>query len=119
MFDKPNKVLYNFQKGDYMTIENTFRYLVGAYYGILELDEYSTKEYLLKDIENYIKEYVSQNKKNDIDFQSLSEDVDNNVSLKVKFQDCLLVLPKVQAPLEVILLVKARLARIEEETYNM
>lgn len=102
-----------------MTIEDTFRYLVGAYYGALELDEYQSREYLLKDIETYIRDYVSQNKTNDIDFISLAQDVEDNVSLKVKFQDCLLVLPKVKAPLEVVLLVKTRLRRIDEELYNM
>lgn len=102
-----------------MTIEDTFKYLVGAYYGALELDEYKSREYLLKDIETYIREYVNQNKNNNLDFISIAQDVDDNVSLKVKFQDCLLVLPKVNAPLEVILLVKARLRRINEELDNM
>ena len=97
-----------------MTIEDTFRYLVGAYYGVLELDEYATKEYLLKDIENYIKDYVKENNKGNIDFKEIATDVEDHVSLKVKFQDCLLVLPKVNAPLEAILLVKARIKEFDE-----
>lgn len=102
-----------------MTIEDTFKFLVGAYYGVLELDEYATKEYLLKDIENYIQEYVRENNKGDIDFKTIASDVEDHVTLKVKLQDCLLVLPKVKAPLEAILLVKARIARIQEEVDNV
>ena len=39
-----------------------FKYLTGAYYGMKELDEYDLKEYILKDIENYIKDFVKTNK---------------------------------------------------------
>ena len=33
---------------------NQFRYLVGGYYGVSLMDEYDLKEFMLKDIENYI-----------------------------------------------------------------
>lgn len=103
-----------------MNIEDTYRYLVGAYYGIAELDEYSLKEYLLKDIENYIIEYVNQNKKDDIDYLKIAHDIEDHTSLKVKLQDSLLVLPKVNAPMEVVFMVKARLRKIrDEELDNM
>ena len=48
-----------------MVLDDTFRYLVGAYYGICEMDEYDLKEYVLKDIEDFnkkIEEY--RNSKN-------------------------------------------------------
>ena len=44
-----------------MELENTFRYLVGGYYGVALMDEYPLKEYMLKDIENYIRDFVEQN----------------------------------------------------------
>ena len=40
-----------------MELENEFRYLVGGYYGISEMDEYNLKIYVLKDIKDYIKEF--------------------------------------------------------------
>jgi len=97
------------------TVKDTFRYLVGAYYGVAEMDEYDIKEYVLKDIENYIRDFVNDNYTDKIDFKKEAEDVENNLSLKTKLQDSLLVLPKVGASMELILLVKKRLKRINED----
>ena len=44
-----------------MELEDQFRYLVGGYYGVNLMDEYPLKEYILKDIENYVKDYVKEN----------------------------------------------------------
>ena len=98
-----------------MDIKDTFRYMVGAYYGIQEMDTYELKEYVLKDIENYIKEFVDEYKEKEISFQKEAELVKEEVSLKTKLQDSLLILPKVKAPMELILLVKARIKQIREE----
>lgn len=98
-----------------MDIKDTFCYMVGAYYGIQEMDSYDLKEYILKNIENYIKEFVEENKSVEIDFYEEAERVRLELSLKTKLQDSLLVLPKVNAPMELILLVKARLKEIREE----
>ena len=98
-----------------MKLEDTFKYLVGGYFGIMELDEYSTKEFLLKDIEEYIQNFVEQNPIVNFDYYSFAKDIEENMPLKTKLQDSLLVLPKVNASLEVILLVKSRLSRLREE----
>ena len=37
-----------------MQLRDTFRYLVGGYYGVELMDEYPLKEYVLEDIKNYI-----------------------------------------------------------------
>ena len=94
---------------------DTYRYLVGAYYGIAELDEYNIKEYILKEIRDYIDDFCKDNDlpKEDIDRER--EDVKDNVSLKVKLQDALIVLPKINGPTELTLLVKERLKKIREE----
>lgn len=103
-----------------MDLKDTFKYLVGGYYGIRELDEYNTKEYLLKDIENYIIDFVKENPIQDFNYREFALDIEDTMPLKTKLQDSLLVLPKVNAKLEVILLVKARLKEIrEEELENM
>ena len=97
-----------------MDLKDTYRYLIGAYFGVREMDEYGSKEYILKDIEDYINDFINANNiEFDIDIEK--NDVDDNVSLKTKLQDALIVLPKVNAPLELVLLVKARLKRIREE----
>lgn len=98
-----------------MTIKDIFRYLVGAYYGMSEMDEYDLKEFVLNDIEQYIRSFVLENKQAAVDYLEEALDVKDNVSLKVKLQDCLLVLPKVEAPLELILLVKRRIKNLNDD----
>lgn len=94
---------------------DTFRYLVGAYYGIVEMDNYELKEYVLKDIEKYIMDYLKDNKIENINLKEEAKKVEEELTLKTKLQDSLIVLPKVNASLELILLVKARLKEIREE----
>ena len=98
-----------------MTLEDTFRYLVGAYYGVAEMDNYNLKEYVLQDIKEYIIDFVNQNPIKNFDYYEEAENVFTTVSLKVKLQDSLLVLPKVNASLELVLLVKEKLRLIREE----
>ena len=98
-----------------MNLEDTFRYMVGAYYGVSEMDEYDLKEYILKDIEEYITQFIKENPIKNFDYKKEASEVESNSELKTKLQDSLVVLPKVNASTELILLVKARLKRIREE----
>ena len=98
-----------------MVLDDTFRYLVGAYYGISEMDEYDLKEYVLKDIEEYIRSFVKQNPIKNFNYKEEASRVMSDRELKTKLQDSLIVLPKVNASTELILLVKERLKRIREE----
>lgn len=98
-----------------MKLEDTFKYLVGGYYGIREMDNYSTKEYLLKDIEEYIKDFIKENPIKDYDYKKAAETIETEMPLKTKLQDALLVLPKVNASIEIVLLVKQRLAELREQ----
>ncbi len=98
-----------------MDLKDTYRYLVGAYYGISEMDEYDLKEYVLKDIEDYIKSFIKDNPISDFDYSKEAGLVFEQKSLKTKLQDSLVVLPKVNASTELILLVKSRLKKIREE----
>ena len=49
---------------------NQFRYLVGGYYGVCLIDEYPVKEFILQDIENYIKDFIEVNPIDDFDYRS-------------------------------------------------
>ncbi len=97
------------------TLKDTYRYLVGGYYGIREMDEYSLKEYILKDIEDYIEDFISENPIPDFDYEKERQEVEKNLSLIVKLQDSLLVLPKVNAPMELVLLVKEKIKECKEK----
>lgn len=92
-----------------------FRYQVGAYYGILSMDEYDLKVYILKDIENYIRNFIEQNPIPNFDYKEESRKVEDELPLMTKLQDSLLILPKIDAPIELILLVKNKIKKIKEE----
>ena len=96
-------------------IRNTFRYIAGSYYGIRELDEYSLKEFVLKDIKDYLDNFVLENPIKNFDFDKEFVQVDSDLDLKTKLQDSLLVLPKIGASMELVLLVKKRIKLIDSE----
>lgn len=97
-----------------MNLKNQFKLLVLGYYGVLCLDEYDLKVYILKDIENYIRTFIEINPINDFDYKSEALNYEKEASKKTKLQDALIVLNKIKAPMEVVLLVKKHLKGIEE-----
>ena len=53
-----------------MQLKDEFTYLVGGYFGVNLIDEYPLKVYILKDIENYINDFVKANYLKDFDYKS-------------------------------------------------
>ena len=92
-----------------------FKCLIGAYLGVQNMDEYDLKVYILKDIENYIKEFLETNKITNINYSEEKRKIDEELTLKTKLQDALIVLPKVKAPMELIFMIKLRIKKINEE----
>ena len=97
-----------------MNLKNQFKLLVLGYYGVLCLDEYDLKVYILKDIEEYIKAFIKNNPIKDFDYKEMALKYESESSKKTKLQDALIVLNKIKAPMEVVLLVKKHLKEIEE-----
>lgn len=104
---------YNFL-GDFMKLEDQFKLLVGGYYGVTYLDEYDLKVYILKDIENYIRDFIDINPIDNFNYVLEAERYYDKSSLKTKLQDALIVLNKINAPIEVSLLVKSRIKLIDD-----
>lgn len=94
-----------------MDLKDQFRYLVGGYYGVGLMDEYPLKEYVQKDIENYIRDFIEINPIDDFDYRAEALLVKEKVSDKVKLQDALLVLNKINASMDLVFMVKARLKK--------
>lgn len=94
-----------------MELEDQFRYLVGGYYGVNLMDEYPLKEYILKDIENYIKDFVKQNPIDNFNYYEEHIKVKDNVTDRVKLQDALLVLNIIKGPMELVFLIKEKLKK--------
>ena len=97
-----------------MTLEDQYRTLVGAYYGVREMDEHELRIFILKDIESYIKEFIESNPIPNFNYIEEAEKINTNLSLKRKLQDSLRILPEVNAPLEFILLVQKNLRTIND-----
>ncbi len=96
-----------------MNLEDEFKLLVSGYFGVMEMDEYKLKEYILKDIEEYIKNFVALSPIANYNYNEVAENIKDTVSLKVKLQDSLLTLRKIKAPLELILMIKGRLEELK------
>lgn len=101
-----------------MSLEDQYRYLVSAYYGVIEMDEYDLKVYILKDIENYIRDFVSSCPIDNFDYEKEAEKIEREFPLKTKLQDALLVLNKINGPIELILMIKKKLKEIKAKNNN-
>ena len=90
-----------------MTLEDTYKMLYSGYLGIMEMDEYSSKEYVLKELEIYINEYIEQYKLN-LNFSSVNDILEKQDLIR-KLQDALIVLNMIKGPLELILLIQNKI----------
>lgn len=99
-----------------MSFLDEYKILIGGYFGVTEMDEYVLKEYVLHDIEVYIKEFVSKESHTDIDYRGIAEDLKENLSLKRKLQDSLLTLRKIDGPFELEHMIKLRLEELKKES---
>ena len=95
-----------------MDLKDQFKYLVGGYYGITYMDEYPLKEYVLKDIENYIKDFIEINPIDDFNYKEEAKKYEEELNEITKLQDSLLVLNKINASMELVLLVKSKLKKL-------
>lgn len=98
-----------------MELKDQFKYLVGGYYGIMSMDSYDLKVYILKDIENYIRNFIEINPIENFDYKKEAEKYNEELSLMTKLQDSLLVLNKIDAPIELVLLVKRKIRELKEK----
>lgn len=95
----------------YMKLEDQFRYLVGGYYGVSLMDEYSLKEYVMKDIENYIRDFIEVNPISNFNYEDEAKNVRETVTDKTKLQDALLVLNKMNGPMDLVFMIKKKLKK--------
>ena len=95
-----------------MELKDQFRCLVGGYFGIRDTDEYELKVYLLKEIEEYIKDFIEVNPIKNYDYLKEALKIEKELSDITKLQDALIVLYKINAPVEVTLLVKKKLKKL-------
>ncbi len=93
------------------TLINEFKTYVGAYYGVNSMDEYDLKVYVLKEIEQDIKDFILVNDLDKNECLLLAKEVVEKVPLKTKLQDSLLILYKMNASMELIFMIKNKLKK--------
>lgn len=92
--------------------QNRYKTIIGAYYGVMLMDEYPLKAYVLKNIKTLGKEYL-QNK--DIPVKTIQEEVMTKVSKKTKLQDALYILNELDEDKELLHLIKRKIRKLESE----
>ena len=98
-----------------MKLEDEFKYLVGGYYGVMEMDDYDLKVYVLKDIENYIRAFFKDNPIANFDYKKEAECIKDTMSLRTKLQDSLLVLYKINADMDLVFMIKTKLKELDKQ----
>lgn len=98
-----------------MNLEDQFQYLIGGYYGVSSMDEYELKVYILKEIEDYIRQFVAENPIPNFDYFHEAQLIEERLSLRTKLQDSLLVLHHINAPMELVLMIKAKLKSLDQK----
>ncbi len=93
-----------------MTLEDTYKMLYSGYLGIREMDEYSSKEYILKEVDDYIKDYIIQYSLN-LNFNQINDALEKQ-DLVRKLQDAIIVLNMIKGPLELTLLIRRKLKEL-------
>ena len=97
-----------------MKNDDRIKYMISGYYGVKKLDAYPRKIYILKDIENYIKDYLKDNKVDGYNYYELAEHLEKN-TLKEKLQDSLILINEMNGPIDLTLLIKRM---IKDLRYN-
>lgn len=90
-------------------LENEYRLLIGAYYGVQAMDGYDLKVYVLKDIQTEQQKFLKEHPLlKDFDFEKESQKIQNQ-KLKNKLQDALIVLNRMDASRELIHMIRVKL----------
>ena len=97
-----------------MELLDVYKYLIGGYYGVSLIDEYDLKVYVLKDIEKYIKDWLKSNDLGYVNIDNINNEMET-IEDVVKLQDALLVLHQIDGPIELVHMIKQRIAEINEE----
>ena len=101
-----------------MEIIDTYRYLVGGYYGVLLIDEYPIKEFMLEEIKSYINDFINTNDLTNYDLRK-EEEIIKDYSDRLKLQDALLLLQLMNGPMDLVLLVKKYLKQLgKKDNFN-
>lgn len=90
-----------------------YNYMMSGYYGIELLDEYKDKQYLLKEVRNYINAYLEDNRIPDVDYEEINRKIEQNNTEIDKLQDALIVLNDIDAPMEASIIIRQKISDLK------
>lgn len=93
-----------------MNTYNELKMLYGAYFGVNEIDEYKTKEFVLQNIQKQIDKFINKNLITE--FEKIKAEAYKQ-DLIVKLQDSLYILKDMNASYELILLIKNKIFELK------
>lgn len=88
--------------------EDQLKYYMGGYHGVSLMDEYPLKEYILKEIEIVMKNLKEENEIELQEYEKINEEA-KKLSDKTKLQDALLILNDMNAPMDLVFMIKEKL----------
>ena len=97
-----------------MELLDVYKYMISGYYGVSLIDEFDLKVYVLKEIENYISDWLKENDLGNVNIEEINNDVFENRSEVEKLQDAMLVLHQIDGPLDLILVINQRIMKLNE-----
>jgi hypothetical protein len=87
--------------------------MVSGYLGIKSLDEYERKVYILRDARKFIDSYVEDSDFEDFVFDKYCDFIDKEYTYLEHLQDALLLINAMNGPVDLILLIKPKIARLK------
>ena len=93
--------------------DDDIKYMCSGYIGIKSLDEYERKVYILRDAKKHIMNYVEDSKFEDFNFDEFCNQMDKEYSYLEHLQDALLLINNMNGPVDLILLIKPKIAKLK------
>ena len=97
------------------SLEDKYKMMFGGYLGMTLMDEYPLKEYILSDIEKYIKSYIENYPIDNFNYNEFMNQVDKEESDIVKLQDSLRIGNILDFPMELRYMIKDKIRTISHE----
>lgn len=96
-----------------MEFDDPYKYMISGYFGVELLDEYKDKQYLLKDIREYIDAYLEDNRIPNVDYEAIKNEIERNNTDIDKLQDALLLLNDMNAPMEASITIRQKISELK------
>jgi len=100
------------------SLEDKYKTMFGAYLGMMLMDEYPLKEYVMLDIKNYINDYIKDYPLDNFNYDEFMIKVDREENDIVKLQDLLRIGIILDFNIELRNMIKDKIKGYKKEITN-